>query len=320
MCVHARACVCFVFCAFLCVSSDRASESGLCKQVTSILSCNSEAVSPTDCTASRPEPPFTHTCMYAHTHAEFYLCIIVGAVLQMKNTKFFQPVLWVFTKYVLSSEEVQKAAHTFSLSFFSYCFTWTHTHTHTNTHKHTQTHTQFSLFKHIWLKSVKTICFLNPTARVNRRCARVCMSLRAGACVHGCVCVCVWLSNTGALLSKHQETQVSRHNTAVLLFMPRRVCQNKAFSHVCHLCQNMEPLEVVVLPLSIFLCLILRNEPFPFIYSAGVLEQRDGAEKDWRTSYSMKRKRTLCHLPECLSVFLTPHCGSSSSFSSELNW
>lgn len=89
-------------------------------------------------------------------------------------------------------------------------------------------------------------------------------------------------------------------------FMLRRVCQNKAFSHVCHLCQNMEPLEVVVLPLSISLWLILRNEPpSPFIHSAGVLEEKDGAKEDWRTSYSMKRKRKLCHLLKCLSVSLT---------------
>lgn len=88
--------------------------------------------------------------------------------------------------------------------------------------------------------------------------------------------------------------------------MLRRVCQNKAFSHVCHLCQNMEPLEVVVLPLSISLWLILRNEPpSPFIHSAGVLEEKDGAKEDWRTSYSMKRKRKLCHLLKCLSVSLT---------------
>ena len=44
--------------------------------------------------------------------------------------------------------------------------------------------------------------------------------------------------------------------------------------------KNMEPLEVVVLPLSVFLCLILRNEPLPFIHSAGVLEERDGVKED----------------------------------------
>lgn len=60
-------------------------------------------------------------------------------------------------------------------------------------------------------------------------------------------------------------------------FMPRRLCQYKALSHVC---QNMEALEVVVLPLSLLLCLILRNEPLSFIHSAGVLERRDGAKED----------------------------------------
>lgn len=59
-------------------------------------------------------------------------------------------------------------------------------------------------------------------------------------------------------------------------FMPRQLCQNKA----SHVCQNMEALEVVVLPLSLLLCLILRNEPLSFIHSAGVLERRDGAKED----------------------------------------
>lgn len=139
--------------------------------------------------------------------------------------------------------------------------------------------------------------------------------------IRDCAFVC---SNITSFKALGNTGNSSKHSSPP--FMPRRVCQNKAFSHVCHLCQNTESLEVVVLPFSIFLCLILRNEPSAFIHSARVLEERDGAEEDWRTSYSMKRgKRKLCHLPECLSMSLTllsPVCVrtiiTSTSFHSQL--
>lgn len=71
---------------------------------------------------------------------------------------------------------------------------------------------------------------------------------------------------------------------------------------------------------SLSFCLILHNEPLPFIHSVGVLEERDGAKEDRRTSYSMKKKRKLCHLPLYVSNSLLSlwHVSSSSGRSAEI--
>lgn len=60
MCMCACVCVLFARAAVCFLGSDRASESGLCKQVASIPSCNAEAVPPVDCAAGRPSAT-THT-------------------------------------------------------------------------------------------------------------------------------------------------------------------------------------------------------------------------------------------------------------------
>lgn len=53
MCTCVCVCVLFVGAAVCVLGSDRVSESGLCKQAASILSCDAETVPPMDCTVGR---------------------------------------------------------------------------------------------------------------------------------------------------------------------------------------------------------------------------------------------------------------------------
>lgn len=87
--------------------------------------------------------------------------------------------------------------------------------------------------------------------------------------------------------------------------MPRRQCHNKALLHVC---QKMKSLEVVVLPLSFYLYLILRNDSLPRSLS-GVQEERDG-ELKIIIQHKREEEGSLpsARVSLCISDHLLLHC------------
>lgn len=126
MCMYVCNCVCVHACA--CMFSDICvSEGGVCKHVASILSCEMlKLFHPQSALTNAPQQPLIHTQSIPRVHKCSHPAAEEQVALQ-------SPALWAPTKYLVSSEEIEKAPLTFLSLLFSLSLSWKHTNRHAHT-------------------------------------------------------------------------------------------------------------------------------------------------------------------------------------------